>query len=354
MMSRGRGHQLGIAAFVASLAASSVAGAQTAAPVRLRARTFVPAANVHAAGAGGSGSTPRARTTASPNSAGTDGPRHFLIQFNGAITAADLSTLRKAGAIPLRYVPENTVAVSAAPGFDPSRLARVRWIGELTAADKISVDSARDLARGAPLYPLTAIEFHPDLGSDGIAARLTAAGVVNVAAPHLPAHVTLIPTDRIAIERLSADDGVAWVYPATSDVVAGAALICEGLVSPQGVVANYATVGDGWDGPGNGPADLSYFLSAGSADLSVPLQLGEIARRGGDTGQSLRINVDTGATTTDTNLNPGTPLAVAAGYTNSFAPTPAATQLFDIDLLDRHDGQLIEQRPERPTAGPAC
>lgn len=282
MMSRGRGHQLGIAAFVASLAASSVAGAQAAAPVRLKARTFVPTANVHAAGAGGSGSTPRARTAASPNAAGTDGPRHFLIQFNGAITAADLSTLRAAGAIPLRYVPENTVAVSAAPGFDPSRLARVRWIGELTAADKISVDSARDLARGAPLYPLTAIEFHPDLGSDGVAARLTAAGVVNVAAPHLPAHVALIPTDRIAIERLSADDGVAWVYPATSDVVAGAALICEGLVGPQGVVANYATVGDGWDGPGYGPADLSYFLSAGSADLSVPLQLGEIARAVGE------------------------------------------------------------------------
>jgi hypothetical protein len=51
-----------------------------------------------------------------------------------------------------------------------------------------------------------------------------------------------------------------------------------------------------------------------------------------DTGQSLRINVDSGATTTDTNLNPATPLVVAAGYTNSFAPTPAATQLFDIDL----------------------
>ena len=180
MLSHGRGYRLGIAAFVAGLAASSVAGAQTVAPVRLKARTFVPAANVHAAA--GSGSAPRERP-ASPNAAGTDGPRHFLIQFNGAITAADLSALRTAGAIPLRYVPENTVAVSAAPGFDPSRLARVRWIGELTAADKISVDSARDLARGAPQYPLTAIEFHPDLTSDGVAARLTAAGVVNVAGP---------------------------------------------------------------------------------------------------------------------------------------------------------------------------
>ena len=38
------------------------------------------------------------------------------------IAAADLSALRAAGAIPLRYVPDNTVAVSAGPMFDPSRL----------------------------------------------------------------------------------------------------------------------------------------------------------------------------------------------------------------------------------------
>ena len=154
----------------------------------------------------------------------------------------------------------------------------MRWVGELTAADKMSLDSARDLSREAPQYPLTAIEFHPDLTRTGVAARLTAAGVAHVPAAHMPAYVALIATDRTAIARLTADDAVAWVYPATSDVLAGAALVCEGLVSPNGVVANYATVGDGWDGPGNGPAGLSYFLSAGSADVSASLQIGEIAR----------------------------------------------------------------------------
>jgi hypothetical protein len=50
-----------------------------------------------------------------------------------------------------------------------------------------------------------------------------------------------------------------------------------------------------------------------------------------DTGQSLRINVDTGFVTTDTNLNPGTPQVVAVAYKQSF-PMTAATQLLDIDL----------------------
>jgi hypothetical protein len=50
-----------------------------------------------------------------------------------------------------------------------------------------------------------------------------------------------------------------------------------------------------------------------------------------DAGQSLRINVDNGATTTDTNLNPGTPQVVAVAYGSSF-PMPTATKLYDIDL----------------------
>ena len=53
-----------------------------------------------------------------------------------------------------------------------------------------------------------------------------------------------------------------------------------------------------------------------------------------DTGQSLRINVDTGATTTDGPINmAGTaPVVTGAAYTNSFAGT-TTTMLFDIDIF---------------------
>ncbi len=52
----------------------------------------------------------------------------------------------------------------------------------------------------------------------------------------------------------------------------------------------------------------------------------------GNTGQSLRINVDTGATTTDGAINRAgaAPVVTAAAYTNSI-PGATATQLFDID-----------------------
>ncbi|KFI07650.1 DUF4394 domain-containing protein [Massilia sp. BSC265] len=52
-----------------------------------------------------------------------------------------------------------------------------------------------------------------------------------------------------------------------------------------------------------------------------------------DRGQNLRINVDTGATTTDGEINRtgAMPMVTAAAYTNSI-PNAATTQLFDIDL----------------------
>ncbi len=52
-----------------------------------------------------------------------------------------------------------------------------------------------------------------------------------------------------------------------------------------------------------------------------------------NTGQSLRINVDTGATTTDGAINRAgpAPVVTAAAYTNS-VPNAATTQLFDIDV----------------------
>lgn len=61
------------------------------------------------------------------------------------------------------------------------------------------------------------------------------------------------------------------------------------------------------------------------------------------TGQNLRINVDTGQTTTDGILN-GIPAAqVSAGaYTNSFAGMVSATQLFN---LERTSNQLVLQAP---------
>lgn len=98
--------------------------------------------------------------------------------------------------------------------------------------------------------------------------------------------------------------------------------------------------------PATGAASVKSTLSADVADVTLPF--GAIAgsqfavdfnpaadrlRVVSDTGQSLRINVDTGATTTDGSINRAgaLPVVTAGAYTNSFAGT-TATQLFVADI----------------------
>jgi hypothetical protein len=64
-----------------------------------------------------------------------------------------------------------------------------------------------------------------------------------------------------------------------------------------------------------------------------------------DSGQNLRINVDTGATTTDANLNPGAPSITTAAYSNSFS-TACRTRLY---VIDTSTNTLFLQDP--PNAG---
>jgi hypothetical protein len=105
-----------------------------------------------------------------------------------------------------------------------------------------------------------------------------------------------------------------------------------------------------------GAATLKSTLAADSADSSAPFTAlagtefgvdfnpaADRLRIVGNTGQSLRVNVDTGATTTDGSINGGAANTAvnAAAYTNSFAGT-AGTTLFVIDAVN---GTLYTQNP---------
>ncbi|WP_257626211.1 DUF4394 domain-containing protein [Janthinobacterium sp. NKUCC06_STL] len=115
--------------------------------------------------------------------------------------------------------------------------------------------------------------------------------------------------------------------------------------------------------PDTGVVTVKATLAADAADASAPytaiagtafgVDFNPVADRLrviGNTGQSLRINVDTGATTTDGAVNRAgaTPAVTAAAYSNSFAGT-TSTMLFDIDTASAslalqnppNDGTLV-------------
>ena len=107
---------------------------------------------------------------------------------------------------------------------------------------------------------------------------------------------------------------------------------------------------------GTGAATLKATLAADATDATAPFTalagtafgvdfnpVADRLRIVSNTGQSLRINVDTGATTTDGNINGGAAntAITAAAYTNSFAGT-ASTTLF---VIDATNGTLYTQNP---------
>ena len=108
--------------------------------------------------------------------------------------------------------------------------------------------------------------------------------------------------------------------------------------------------------PVTGVATFRSTLSADATDTTAPYAglvgtgfsvdfnpMADRMRVIGTGGQDLRINVDTGATTTDGDINRATvpPTVLAAAYTNSY-PSPAATVLYD---LEANSDVLATQTP---------
>jgi len=107
----------------------------------------------------------------------------------------------------------------------------------------------------------------------------------------------------------------------------------------------------------SGVASVKSTLVADPADVTDPFQglaggaygvdfnpVADRLRVVSKSGQNLRINVDTGLVTTDTIINPATPITEAA-YTNSFAAT-CRTRLY---VIDAEGKKLYLQRPSTPS-----
>jgi len=111
--------------------------------------------------------------------------------------------------------------------------------------------------------------------------------------------------------------------------------------------------------PATGVATLKATLTADPTDVTDPFvgftgtEFGvdfnpvvDRLRVVSDTGENIRINVDTGVVITDVALNPGTPVVVGAAYTNNYEGT-SATTLYTIDSTT--DQLLIQNPPNNGT-----
>lgn len=211
-------------------------------------------------------------------------------------------------------------------------------IGTTTFATKL-VDglpvNAKNI-RGIALKPVSATAY-----------GLTANNQLTSFKPIAPNNVSALTN----ITGLLATETVVGIDVRVNTSVAGKAGLLYGLTN----LGNLYTID-----PSTGVASGRLTLQADSADTTAPYNALVGTSFGVDfnptvdrlrvvsnTGQNLRINVDTGLVTTDTNINltGSTPSVSGIAYTNSFvgaSATTTGTKLYD---LDSSSNNLYEQTP---------
>jgi hypothetical protein len=215
-------------------------------------------------------------------------PGHLLLQFRQHPTAATVRALRRRGIRVLGDVPENGLLVAIEHRANIASLG-AHYAEPIDPGNKISpliaLFVARQAAAPADLWPnYFLVEFHRDTDMNRARATLLNLGLVPIDNPDLhPHHLMLqLSSDQTAvtIAALASLDEVAYVFPASRELALGvpapyyaAALTVNGS-TPQSI----PTFGDGWDGPGLGPATVSYVMNQMTVQLDFASAQSEIRR----------------------------------------------------------------------------
>jgi hypothetical protein len=157
----------------------------------------------------------------------------------------------------------------------------VRYVAPIRSSDKISPLIARNDPAAASGYYL--VEFHSDVDLNRARGLLLNLGIAIQENPDLGSRQLMIhPAVRAArvIERLAVLDEVAYIFPASDELVNGIPMrACEGALTTNGPSTQLVpTYGEGWDGPGLGSATLSYVFARVTAQLDPVSAQSEVRR----------------------------------------------------------------------------
>jgi hypothetical protein len=223
-----------------------------------------------AAGIASSGTATWRRPEAGLRNRGPEGA-HRIIQFDHLPGVEDLDALLAAGFKVIAAVPDNAVMVVAqSRNAMTTRIAGVRWTGELQPADKLSPE----LLAASPRDPVLAlIEFHTDVLPERQHEILSGDGVSVVSSAVLLSNHVVVRASLDKLRALAANDEVAYIFRADSAlaVVAAAAselMPCAGMLTLAGPIAQYANIVHGWDLDSDHAAHLGYAF--GTMTTKVP------------------------------------------------------------------------------------
>ena len=177
---------------------------------------------------------------------------HFLVQFDGMPRNEQIWELQRRGVRFLSYVPDYGYVVAAGNDVSFEGLG-LAGAGRLALKDKLSPL----LTQAQAGY---VVEFHPDV--DSAEARAVLGGLEILPHPDLlPGH-WLVRGSLEAVARLAERDEVAYIFPASRELVAGENVIaCGGGINALGPTGQSVASAGGWGGSGHYAAALGYYFS---------------------------------------------------------------------------------------------
>ena len=200
------------------------------------------------------------------------GGTHYVLQFGSYPGSAVRLELERRHIRVLGYLPDSALTVVAGGTVDLEGLG-VIWAGPLDGTDKISPLLSSGSAPGF------LVVFHPDIGADAGRFLIEKSGFQVIPNRHLLGGHLLAAGAFSGVAGLAASDEVAYILPASSDLMAGNPVMsCAGALTEVGPVAQYVEVGSGWPRDTAGRVDLQYFFQTLTTRLEESVVRGEVER----------------------------------------------------------------------------
>ena len=203
------------------------------------------------------------------------GNSHYLIEFAAKPLPEQIQKLHSRGFRITSVVPDSALVVAGPDDASWDGLG-LNYIGRLDELDKLSPQLLRQ-----PEGNYVIVEFHPDIKAPDMRALVLEANL------HVNERDTLLPNQLLVdgeldqIERLAAWDEVAYVFPASPELIANEwAIPCPGAVTEEGPIAQYVKEGPGWSrvGPEGSALELNYVLGQLTEKLPPETTKAEIER----------------------------------------------------------------------------
>ena len=199
-------------------------------------------------------------------------PRHFMLEFGSYPGPEIRRELARRGIRTLQYLPDNGLMVSseAAPNLAGLNLVSA---GALDPEDKLSPLLAAQQVSGY----VVVFQLDSDMGKAREMVRGSALEILEN--PALLAWQLLVTGAYQDVAALAQNDLVAYVLPASPDLLAGAPLIgCAGALTEAGTIGEYVVVGNGWAKDADGGVSLNYFFESLTDKLDESTVRSEIER----------------------------------------------------------------------------